>query len=66
MQAKGPNTRNFCFTEKVSRTLEDLKHYVAEQSYLIPCIQLIPPIMLLCVFMETQPEMTLYKRIMSN
>lgn len=66
MQAKGPNTRNFCFTEKVSRTLEDFKHYVTEQFYLIPCIQLIPPIILLCAVMETQPEMTSYKRIMSN
>lgn len=66
MQAKGLNTRNFCFPEKVSRTLEDFKHYVTAQSYLIPCIQLIPPTILLHVVMETQPEMTLYIRIMSN
>lgn len=66
MKAKDPITRNFCFTEKVTRTLEDFEHYVTEQSSLIPCIQLISPIILLCVVMETQPEIALCKRIMSN
>jgi len=66
MQAKGPNIRNFCFTEMVTRTLEDFKHYITEQPSLIPCIQLISPMIILCVVMETQPEIILCKRIMST